>query len=795
MRHKLLLFIFLFAANWAQAYHIAGGDLTSKWLGGNTFEIKLTLYRDCSNPNAANFDPTIIIAAYTLNGNVLQDSFHVDLLSVLPLQLAGAGCIPPPQVCMQAGTYVRNIQLPVGSGGYYLVWERCCRNTTVLNLLNPNQTGMAFYHEMADPIVNNSSPYFNSAPLPYTCAGQLFRFSFNATDLEGDSLVYELSTPLAGGNSSNQNPNPFSAPNSQGGQNLIPEPSPYTNATWNFGYGVSNICGSAVPFEIDRATGLVEGIPDFPGFFAMAVTIYEYRNGALIGLVRREIEFTVIVCDNNSQPIPSTSIRNAYYEIYATDTLCFKVKAIDPDGDSIYLKHAGEIFSQSPAAGLLPPFATSGDTSGVDSVEVDFCWFTQCQHARDSVYKVRFEMTDNGCPIPLTTLGKFTILIKPVPVIDKPNILCLELQNNLVIVNKNPQPQILSRYFKNWKLFRSKDGSAFALYKTFEDASQIAFPDSTASDPMLNDYCYYIIGTNTCDIESFHSDTMCSITQINTSINYLKSVSVERENKVNLIWEDFPDGEYGTYVIERRVNSMNSTYQEIARLKNYSPYSWDDFDVYTSNESYCYRMKNFDFCENESEYSKEACTILLQGENKQFLNELHWNEYINWNGGLSNYQLARTSEENRSPLSWITYAQFPLTLFAFEDDNLPLSGGTFYYKIRATEGSGSYDAESFSNEVELVQGPLLYVPNAFSPNGDGNNTTWGPAFSFVKDFEISVFNRWGQRLFYSNNLSSTWDGKFEGKDCQQGVYLFKIKFSGFNSNDIIEKLGSVTIIR
>jgi gliding motility-associated-like protein len=795
MKRKLLVFIFLLSANWVQAFHIAGGDLTSKWLFGNTFEIKLTLYRDCSNPNAAYFDPTIIIAAYTLNGSILQDSFHVDLTSVVPLEYSGAGCVQPPQICMQTGTYIRNIQLPAGSGGYYLVWERCCRNSTIVNLQSPSQTGMAFYHEMADPALMNSSPAFNSPPLPYTCVGQLFRFSFFANDLEGDSLVYEMSTPLAGGNTTNQSPNPFSYLNSPGGQNLIPPPAPYSNSVWDFGYGISDVCASAVPLVMNSETGLVEGVPDVPGFYAMAANVYEYRNGILIGIVRREIEFTVLPCTGNAQPNVSPSIKNANYEIYASDTLCFDAVAKDPDGDSLYLIYKGDVFSQSPAPGLLGPYAFTSDTSGVDSLRVTFCWYTQCYQGRDSVYKVQYEITDNGCPLPLTTLGKVTILVKPVPVIEKPNLLCLELQNTLVKVNKNPQPEIIPRYFSNFRLYRSTNGSNFQLIQSAEDPSQITFVDSSASNPTGIDYCYFIIATNSCGVESFHSDTLCSITQINETVNYIKSVSVVRENQVSLQWEDFPDGEYGTYVIERRINQPNSGYIEVARLKNYTTYSWDDADVFTSEYSYCYRMKNFNFCENESAYSNDACTILLEGESKQFSNRLQWNEYVQWKGAVMKYELSRSESKSSIISSFIPYAELPASSRIFEDEDIPLKGGVYYYKIQASEGQGSYNATSLSNEVELVQPPLLYIPNAFSPNGDGGNNTWGPAFSFVKSFELTVFNRWGQRVFSTSSLSNTWDGKFNGVECQQGVYLFKIKFFGFDAEESYEKLGTVTLLR
>ncbi|MCE2846434.1 MAG: hypothetical protein LW707_05295 [Sphingobacteriales bacterium] len=191
MKHLcLILLLLLLGPVSGDAYHIAGGELTTTWVSGNTYQVRLTLYRDCTNPNAAYFDPTIIIGAYARNGNVLLDTFHVDLSTVIPLSLSGPNCATPPSGCMEQGDYIRNISLPAQSGGVYLVWERCCRNSAVLNINQAALTPMVFLHDMADPALQNSSPQFTSAPLPYTCVNSLFRFPFTATDPDGDSLVF-----------------------------------------------------------------------------------------------------------------------------------------------------------------------------------------------------------------------------------------------------------------------------------------------------------------------------------------------------------------------------------------------------------------------------------------------------------------------------------------------------------------------------------------------------------------------------------------------------------------------------
>lgn len=795
MKTALLSFVILcMSLLHVQAYHIAGGDLTSTWVGGNNFEIRLTLYRDCSNPAAANFDPTIIITAYVKNTNALQDSFHLDLNSVNPLALTGAACVPPPTVCMEIGDYVRVISLPPNPNGYYLVWERCCRNSTVTNLQIPDRTPMLFYHEMTDPAIFNSSPVFNSPPLPFTCVNQFFRFNFDATDADGDSLVYALTTPIAGGNSSNMDPNPFSALNSPGGGNDYCPPQPYNDIIWEVGYGVTNICGSNLPLTINSATGLVEGIPDFAGFFAMAVTVYEYRNGIKIGEIKREIEFTVIPCTDNTVPNLSPTALNADYEIYETDTLCFTVSAVDPDGDSVYLKHFGEVFAQSPAAGLAPPYAVSSDTSGKDSASVDFCWYTQCWQGRDSVYHLQYEITDNGCPLPLLAIGKITIRVRPVPVVEKPNLLCLELSDSIVTIHKNPQPDIIPRYFQFFSLYRSENGGAFQLIKQNPDPSILLLKDSSAPDPLTNDYCYYITATNTCGEVSLFSDTLCTLSQENKNVNYISSVSVNPgDESTEITWADFPDGPYSTYLIERRYNEPGSSFSVIASLTGYTSYRYTDFTVFPDKYSYCYRMKNINFCSNESEYSNESCTILLTGESTQFSNRLFWTSYEGWAGDVANYSLERGSESNG--FSFAQIAMNPASVYAFEDFTISTKGGLNSYRIIASEGPGGLNATSTSNQTELIQSPLLYIPNAFTPNGDDRNNTWSPGFSFVREIEISIFNRWGQQIFFTKSPEGSWDGKFEGRECPEGVYAYLIRYTGYDKNDRYQRTGSITLIR
>jgi gliding motility-associated-like protein len=88
----------------------------------------------------------------------------------------------------------------------------------------------------------------------------------------------------------------------------------------------------------------------------------------------------------------------------------------------------------------------------------------------------------------------------------------------------------------------------------------------------------------------------------------------------------------------------------------------------------------------------------------------------------------------------------------------------------------------------------VFVPNAFTPNGDARNPVFMPVTRGVKNIVFEIFNRWGQRIFITNQLNSGWDGRHQGIDCKEDVYVWKIIATRF---DGIEKVftGDVILIR
>jgi len=88
----------------------------------------------------------------------------------------------------------------------------------------------------------------------------------------------------------------------------------------------------------------------------------------------------------------------------------------------------------------------------------------------------------------------------------------------------------------------------------------------------------------------------------------------------------------------------------------------------------------------------------------------------------------------------------------------------------------------------------LFVPNAFTPNGDGKNDVVYVRSQTVKTLAFNLYSQWGQQLFYSANISNGWDGTFRGNNQPVGVYVYTVK-AVMNDGRQLNKKGTITLIR
>ena len=99
--------------------------------------------------------------------------------------------------------------------------------------------------------------------------------------------------------------------------------------------------------------------------------------------------------------------------------------------------------------------------------------------------------------------------------------------------------------------------------------------------------------------------------------------------------------------------------------------------------------------------------------------------------------------------------------------------GLFTVLMIATNANGCNDT-TFQT-LRVLDIFRIFIPNAFSPNQDAFNTVWEPKFTSILTLELTVYNRWGEKMYYSNDNTGAWDGTFNGEQCMEGVYYYQIR--------------------
>ncbi|MBL7924669.1 MAG: gliding motility-associated C-terminal domain-containing protein [Bacteroidia bacterium] len=118
------------------------------------------------------------------------------------------------------------------------------------------------------------------------------------------------------------------------------------------------------------------------------------------------------------------------------------------------------------------------------------------------------------------------------------------------------------------------------------------------------------------------------------------------------------------------------------------------------------------------------------------------------------------------------------------------------YTVEVTRSNGC--RRSASLEVQEICEPSVYVPSAFTPDGDGLNDVLKAYVNNSLLFNFRVINRRGQEIFYTEDPSEGWDGTYEGQEAPIGVYVFRVNYQGLDSEGIKVKrklLGTVTLLR
>jgi gliding motility-associated-like protein len=114
------------------------------------------------------------------------------------------------------------------------------------------------------------------------------------------------------------------------------------------------------------------------------------------------------------------------------------------------------------------------------------------------------------------------------------------------------------------------------------------------------------------------------------------------------------------------------------------------------------------------------------------------------------------------------------------------------YRVEATNSAGCKSSDDVC--VTVTENFSAFFPNSFTPNGDGLNDVFLILGQGISDVKLDIYNKWGERLFSSNDQDNGWDGTLKGLACDAGVYTYNISYKGLN-NKHYSKTGSITLVR
>ena len=737
------------------ASHIVGGEMTYTCLGGGDYEFELFVYQDCSPNDPIPFEEDIRIAIYECDGtidcatliqhdvdpiNASVTNFLTTLISVEEIMPNDIECLIPSNIpCVTRGTYRfklsdSGITLANSPNTYFIVYQRCCRNESILNIPDPTNQGNSFFVDIspfAQEICNNS-PTFDNLPDLLTCQNFDIDYFHSATDIDGDSLVYFFDTPVHGGGTDEI------SLDCDGTQPEPPCPPPFNRINFNAGFSSINPLGVSftdninTSVTIDSITGFISGIPSLAGLFVISAVVEEYRNGQLIGSIRRDFQQQVVRCERDITALITVD----------SITVC--------DEGSVTFEHASTppefIESVLWEFDLLDGTIATATT---DEIEVDFPVFG------DYVGQLFVNIDSEICADSATV----NVSIFPETIADFGFVFdtCDATVPVSFINNSSTQSGGIDSF--SWD-----------------------FGDGNSSTEFMPTHLYTSAGI--MDIELSATDENGCTATATEVINYFP------------VSEEFippPMGVDECEPAEVNFNNLEGVLTDDFAI------NWNFGDGNTSTElapTHIYEIPG-NFGVTLSVLSPSGCETealfgnLIQVNPSPFADFIFTPEEITVANPIANF-----IDQSLNAASWDwdfngldqSIEQNPV--FTFPDTGMQV------ISLVVTHQSGCTDTATAI--IDIVPSIELFVPNAFTPNGDGLNDIFFPVgFLFGPlDYQFSIWNRWGEQVFSTTVFGEGWNGRTNnvGKPAPNGVYTYLIEFVD-NRGENFTRKGFATLVR
>lgn len=711
---KISLFILIFVSLCSDVFskHIVGGEIIYDFLGGDKYRVTLKVYRDCfgggpalDGTGGANIPPAYLTVFHTNGDSVNVYDIGAPVLTNIPASINNPCIEPPNNVCVEEGIYTYTLTLPPKAGGYYLVYQRCCRNNTILNLVNPGDQGATYYTKIPGPEETpvNSSPRFKTFPPIYVCNNVSFSFDHSATDPDGDQLLYSLCPPFLG-------LDPTCPSLGTGGCPTAASPMPYQNVNYASPYTGSYPIASNPAFSINPVTGLLTGKPNLIGQFVVGVCIQEFRGNQLINVHYRDFQFNVTPCI-----VQVVSAFADQTQKCQGNTISFDNQSFGNLGGLTYFWDFGVNGLGSDTTSAVNPTYVYPDT------------------------------------------GQYVVTL-----IANPNKPCSDTLKKTFYV----YPELSVKFDPQNK--QCLKGNSFSFSNTSVHANSIVFNWDFTSNAT-------------------------------PSTSTIKNPTGVVFNESGLFFVRLVGTQFSC--VDTLIDSIRVIGRPKAKINNFPTSLCDPATVAFSNGS----TSDLPLTCNWA-FSNGATSGEYQPTQVFSPPGVYGATLMIITSGLcidTSITSVKNVTVNPSPLAGFTYSPLITTIFdpdiTFKNRS---SDDVSYWYYNLGDGSVSnqsnfvypYKAPGTYTVVQIVGNPFncydtivdqvkilpefrFWIPNTFTPNGDGMNDLFMPKGIGLLKYQFDIFDKWGQHIFSTEALETGWDGRFRGKDCEQDVYVWKVTFT------------------
>ncbi len=774
-----LLIINLLITTGVFATHIIGGEITYKYLGNNNYKITLKVYRDC-NTGQAPFDDPAVVGVFNSQGTLLSTiNLGNPAIINIPPVLNNQCITMPPDICVEQAIYTTTESFPPITGGYQIVYQRCCRNGTIVNIYDPGNVGSTYITKIPDVnlVGYNSSPSFNNYPPTAICEGMQLSFDHSATDPDGDLLVYSFCTPYEGATAALPMPQPPSAP-------------PYGNVVWVSLFNLNNQISSSPPMAINSTTGLLTAEPNAIGQYVVGVCVKEYRNGVYLGEDRRDFQFNVSQCNpqavakfKTNKGIGDTILMCGQYNIKFTDisigdqNLIWDFGVPNSTSDTSTLS---QLVYTYPGIGdyivtlIINPGMPCSDTAykvisihlpiQTDFISDTVCVFSasQFQDATFSpegfinFWKWNFDDGNNSIiSNPNNTYQNGGIY--NVTLISSNNFGCKDTITKSVLVHSLPDINAGTDTMIcdiDSVVLSANNGVIYSWSPNYY-LSNSAIANPMVQPKVSTTYFVTVTDLNNCEntdsVVILVTDTVISIAGPDTTICLYQPLQLFSNNAVYYQWEPA--------ILTSDPNISN-------------PFVYPEMNTTFTVGSFigsCFDIDSVSVIVNPIPIANAGPGgIINQGENYQ----LH-------GSGGGTYLWSPSADLTDAKADWPI--AFPLN--------------TTTYTLTVSNDFGCATQDTLVLIVTHIHD--IYVPNAFTPNGDGINDFF---LYFTKGIrkinELTIYSRWGEIIYSNNGYDETpWNGTTtKNQIASLGVYVYYIVAETYDGN-LISKKGNITLLR